>query len=190
MVLSKHLASTVQTFSLHPWTRVSCVIHRVGPHVCGGRFARGTRLVPLFLVARPTGLAGFGGCHPWFRFPSACHYPKDLAGRWLLGPVGDLRVFAIPSMLLHMGGYEGVEEVLAFYEAGLGQGEPVSALLFCLLGEPRAALALVSTGLLATPARPLRWLGCVDDTSWLVAKHMDGKAGFSATRFRGYSLIT
>ena len=59
-------------------------------------------------------------------------------------------------MLLHMGGYEDIEEALARYEAGLGQGEPISALLYCLLGKLRAALALASTSLLATPAGPLR----------------------------------
>ena len=65
-------------------------------------------------------------------------------------------------MLLHMGGYQGVEEAPARYEAGLGQGDPISALLYCLLGKLRVALALASTGLLATPAGPLRRLGWVD----------------------------
>ena len=32
----------------------------------------------------------------------------------------DLLAFAIRSMVLHMGGYEGVEEALARYEAGVG----------------------------------------------------------------------
>ena len=90
-------------------------------------------------------------------------------------PSVDLLVFAIRSMLLHMGGFQGVEEALARYEAGLGQGDPISALLYCLLGELHAALALASTGLLATPAGPLRRLGWVDDTSWLGASHADAQ---------------
>ena len=76
---------------------------------------------------------------------------------------------------MHMGGYQGVEEALARYEAGLGQGDPISALLYRLLGELRAALAMASTGLLATPAGPLRRLGWIDDTSWLTASHADAQ---------------
>ena len=87
----------------------------------------------------------------------------------------DLLVFAIRSMLLHMGGYQGVEEALARYEAGLGQGDPISALLYCLLGELCAALALASMGLLATTAGPLRRLGWIDDTSLLAASHADAQ---------------
>ena len=87
----------------------------------------------------------------------------------------DLLVFAIRSMLLHMGSYQGVEEALARYEASLGQGNPISALLCCLPGELRAALALTSTGLLATPAGPLRRLGWIDDTSWLAESHSDAQ---------------
>ena len=95
----------------------------------------------------------------------------------------DLLVFAIRSMLLHMGGYQGVEEALARYEASLGQGDPISALLYCLLGELRAALALTSTGLLATPAGPLRSLGWIDDTFWLAESH--SAPGFPVARLRG-----
>ena len=87
----------------------------------------------------------------------------------------DLLIFAIRAMLLHMGGYQGIEEALARYEAGLGQGDPISALLYCLLGEVRAALALASTGLLVMLAGPLRRLGWVDDTSWLAASHSDAQ---------------
>ena len=87
----------------------------------------------------------------------------------------DLLVFAIRSMLLHMGEYQGVHEALARYEAGLGQGDPISALLYCLLDELRAALALASTGLLSTPAGPLRRLGWIVDTSWLTESHSDAQ---------------
>ena len=80
-------------------------------------------------------------------------------------------IFAICFMLLHMGGYQGVEEPLACYAVGLGQGDPSSALLYCLLGELHAALALASTALLVTPAGPLRRLGWVNHTSLLAASH-------------------
>ena len=78
-------------------------------------------------------------------------------------------------MLLHLGGYQGVEGALASYEAGLGQGDPISALLHCLLGELRAALFLSSAGLLARPARPLRRFGWIDDTSWLAESYLDAQ---------------
>ena len=90
-------------------------------------------------------------------------------------PSVDLLLFAIHSMLLHMAGYHGVEEAVACYEVGLGQVDPISALLYCLLGELHAALPLAFTGLLATPAGPLRKLGWVDDTSWLATSHVDAQ---------------
>ena len=83
----------------------------------------------------------------------------------------DLLVFAIRSMHLHMGGYQGVEEALARDEMGLGQGDPISALLYCLLGELRAALALASVGVLATLVGPLRRLGWIDEPSRLAESH-------------------
>ena len=68
-----------------------------------------------------------------------------------------------------------MEEALARYEARLGQGDPISTLLYRLLGELCAALALASAGLLATPAGPLRRLGWIDDTSWLAESHSDAQ---------------
>ena len=68
-----------------------------------------------------------------------------------------------------MSGYQGVEEALARYEAGPGQGN--FALRGCLLGELRAALVLSSTRLLTSPAGPLRRLGWIYDTSWLAETH-------------------
>ena len=100
----------------------------------------------------------------------------------------DLLVFNIRSMLLHMGGYQGVEEALARYGAGLGQGKPIFALLYCLLGELRAALASASTGLLATPAGPLRRWGWVDDTSWLAAAMQMPNARFLICPLQGQRL--
>ena len=47
--------------------------------------------------------------------------------------VVDVLLFAIHSM--HMCAYQGVEEALAWYEAGLGHGDPILALLHCLSGE-------------------------------------------------------
>ena len=61
--------------------------------------------------------------------------------------------------LLHVRRYQGIEEALARYEAGLGQGDPISALLDCLVSELSAAPALASTGLLTTPAGRLHRLG-------------------------------
>ena len=43
-----------------------------------------------------------------------------------------------------MGGYDGVVEALARWLAGVAQGCPASAMVFCIVAEIRALLALVS----------------------------------------------
>ena len=86
-----------------------------------------------------------------------------------------LLVYATRAMLLHMGGYQGVEEAFARYETGMGQGDPLSALLYCLLGELRAAFVLLVAGCVTAPAGSLRRLGWIDDTSWLASTHADAQ---------------
>ena len=66
----------------------------------------------------------------------------------------DVLFFTIRSMLLHRGGYHGLEEALTRYEAGPLQGDPISALLYCFVGELYTALVLSSEGLLAIPVGP------------------------------------
>ena len=66
----------------------------------------------------------------------------------------DLLVFTIRSMLLHRGGYHGLEEALTRYEAGPLQGDFISALLYCFVGELYTAFVLSSAGLLTISVGP------------------------------------
>ena len=170
-VLSMHFASTLQAFlSTHG-------------RVCGEHFAAWPRTSVADVVRV---------IHDWFlffwsrgqqaslvlddcihAFGSLSHATirGTLLAAGSLASLVDLLISALCSMLFHMGGHRHLEEALARHEPGLGQRDPISALLHCLLGAVRAALALASTGLLATPTVPLRRLGWDDDHSRLDASH-------------------
>ena len=165
----------VAGFPLRPRACVPCAIRHVAPHILGGCASSCTGLVLVLLVARPAGLAGFERCYPCFRFLGACHNPWYSVGFWLLSLVGGPPRLRYPLHGAAHGLLPGGGWGLARYEAGLGQGDPISALLYCLLGELRSALALTSTGLLAMPAGPLRRLGWIDDTLWLAQSHLDAQ---------------
>ena len=49
----------------------------------------------------------------------------------------DLILYAVQRLTLHMGGHQGVRLFRAMYEAGMGQGDGISALLYCLVSEIR-----------------------------------------------------
>ena len=53
----------------------------------------------------------------------------------------------------------------------MGQGDPISALLYCLVNEVRVQLVLQYAGLTDTPGGPLRNLGWIDDSSWIGTSH-------------------
>ena len=44
-----------------------------------------------------------------------------------------LIISAVIKLQLFMGGYRGLGAFLTLYEAGMGQGDPISALLFCVV---------------------------------------------------------
>ena len=71
----------------------------------------------------------------------------------------DLILYAVQHLTLPMGGHQGVRLFRALYEAGMGQGDPFSDLLYCLLNEVRVQFVLQSAGLTATPGGPLGNLG-------------------------------
>ena len=71
----------------------------------------------------------------------------------------DLILYASQHLTLHMGGHQGVRLFRAMYEAGMGQGDPVLALLYCLVNEIRVQLDLQSASVATTPGGPLRNVG-------------------------------
>ena len=85
----------------------------------------------------------------------------------------DLILYAVRHLTLHMGGYQGIRLFRAMYEAGMGQGDPISALLYCLVNEIRVQPVLQHAGLTDTRGGPLRNLGWIDDSSWIGTSHAD-----------------
>ena len=86
----------------------------------------------------------------------------------------DLLLYAVQHLTLHMGG--GTNEFRrcrAMYEAGMGQGDPISALLYYLVNEITVQPVLQSAGLTTTPGGPLRNLGWIDDSSGIGTSHSD-----------------
>ena len=53
----------------------------------------------------------------------------------------------------------------------MGQGDPISALLCCLVNEIRVQLVLQYAGLTDTPRGPLTNLGWIKDSSWIGTSH-------------------
>ena len=58
-----------------------------------------------------------------------------------------------------MGGFHGLCAFSALYEAGMGQGDPIFALFFCLVNTIRLAVVIEIVGMNDMPAGPLRQLG-------------------------------
>ena len=85
----------------------------------------------------------------------------------------DLILYAVRHLTLHMGGQQGIRLFWAMYEAGMGQGDPISALLYCLVNEIRVQPVLQYAGLTDTPRGPLLNLGWIDDSSWIGTSHAD-----------------
>ena len=69
-------------------------------------------------------------------------------------------LYAVQHLIL--GGHHGVCLFCAMYEAGMGQRDPFSALLYCLVNDLRLQLVLITS-----PGAPFRNLGWVDDSSWI-----------------------
>ena len=53
----------------------------------------------------------------------------------------------------------------------MGQGDPISALLYCVVNGIGVQLVLQSAGLTDTPGGPLRNLGWIDDSLWIGTPH-------------------
>ena len=85
----------------------------------------------------------------------------------------DLILYAVQHLTLHMRGHHGVRLFRAMYEGGMGQGDPISALLYCLVNEVRVQLVLQLAGLTSTPGGPPRNLEWINDSSWIGTSHSD-----------------
>ena len=67
-----------------------------------------------------------------------------------------------------MGGSGGVCEDLARLLAGVGQGCPTSAMVFCVVAEVRTFLALLRVPPCWGAGVPFNRLGYMDDTMWCI----------------------
>ena len=85
----------------------------------------------------------------------------------------DLILYTVQHVTLHMGGHQGVRLFRAMDKAGMGQGDLIFALLYCLLNEIRVQLVLQFAGLADTPGGPLRNLGRIADSSLIGTSHSD-----------------
>ena len=85
----------------------------------------------------------------------------------------ELILYDVQHMTVHMGEHQGVPLFRAMYEAGMGEGAPISALLYGLVNEIRVQRVLQLDGLADTRGGPLRKLGWIDDPSWIGTAHND-----------------
>ena len=69
---------------------------------------------------------------------------------------------------VHMGGSRGVREALARLLAGVAQGCPASTMVFCVVAEVRAFLALLRVPPCWEPGGPFNRLGYMDNTTWFI----------------------
>ena len=98
--------------------------------------------------------------------------------------VVDMLLLATTEATVHMGGSRGVSEALARLLAGLAQGYPASVMVFCVVAQARAFLALLQV--------PFNWLGYMNDTTWCIDSQSDlpvfadnlQKAGLQTNLFR------
>ena len=82
------------------------------------------------------------------------------------GSVIQLIVLATTAATIHMGGPEGVRETVARLLAGVAQGCPASAMVFCVVAEVRAFIALAQIPPCQGPRGPFNRLAYMDDTTW------------------------
>ena len=94
-----------------------------------------------------------------------------LAG--VLQVVMDLLLLATTKAIVHMGGSGGVTEALARLLAGVAQGCPASAMVFCVVAEVRAFLALLRVPPCWGPGGPFNGLGYMHDTMWCIDSEYD-----------------
>ena len=85
----------------------------------------------------------------------------------------ELIVYAVQHLTLHMGVQQGVCLFRAMYEAGMRQGDPICAHLYCFVNEIRVQPVLEYVGPTDTPGTPFRNLGWIDDSSWIGTSHND-----------------
>ena len=94
--------------------------------------------------------------------------------RWLLRLAGfldavvELLLLATTKATVHMGGSGGVTEALACLLAGVAQGCPTSTMVFCVVAEVRAFLALLRVPPCWGPGGPFNRLAYMDDTTWCI----------------------
>ena len=99
--------------------------------------------------------------------------------RWLWRLAGfpdavvELLLLATTEATVHMGGSGGVPEALARLLVGVAQGCPASAMVFCVVAEVRAFLALLRVPPCWGPSGPFSWLGYMDDTTWCIDSESD-----------------
>ena len=79
--------------------------------------------------------------------------------------VGDMLLLATTEATVHMGRSRGVSEGLARLLAGVAQNCPASAMVFCVVAEARAFLALLRVPLCWGLGGPFNRLGYMDDTT-------------------------
>ena len=80
---------------------------------------------------------------------------------------------AFAEASVHMGGSGGVSEAFARLFAGVAQGCPASAMMFCVVAEPRAFLALLRVSPCWGSGGPFYRLGYMDDFTWGIDSESD-----------------
>ena len=87
--------------------------------------------------------------------------------------VVDMLLLATTEATVHMGGSGGVSEALARLFAGVAQGCPASAMVFCVVAEAGTFLALLRVPPCWGPGGPFNRLGFLDDTTWCIDSKSD-----------------
>ena len=80
----------------------------------------------------------------------------------------DLLLLATTEATLHMGGSGVVSEALAHLLAGVAQGCPASAMVFCVVAEVHAFFAVLRVPPCWGPDGSFNRLGYMDDTTWCI----------------------
>ena len=94
--------------------------------------------------------------------------------RWLLQLAGlqevvvDVLLLATTEATVHMGGSGAIAQALARLLAGVA-----SAMVFCVVAEVRALLALLRVAPCWGPGGPFNRLGYMDDTTWCIDSESD-----------------
>ena len=92
--------------------------------------------------------------------PDLCRLPRS--------PVEDMR--------LDMGGTDHVDHAVGWFDAGSGQGYPLSPLDYAPMGEVRARMVSKAYPGMRTPAGLLHSLAWADDVVWLGGSSVDVSA--------------